>query len=90
MASVLDCNIAESKFKLQLHFYIHFWTNILEKSMDSLSSHPSYGLVPLLFFYKDDFGIKLFMNLDMPLNKEAKPNINKCPYWIIHKELICC
>ena len=31
-------------------------------------------MVPLLFFYKDDFGIKLPTKIDMLLNKETKPN----------------
>ena len=30
--------------------------------------------IPLLYFYKDGFGIKLFMKVDVPLNKETKPN----------------
>ena len=28
-------------------------------------------IVPLLFFYKDGFGIKLPSKVDMPLNKET-------------------
>ena len=31
-------------------------------------------IVPLLFFYKDDFGIKLSKKVDMQLNKETKLN----------------
>ena len=34
VANVLDCNIIESEFKLQLHYYIRFWTNTLGKSMN--------------------------------------------------------
>ena len=33
VANVLDCDIVVSKFKLQLHHYIHFRTNTLEKDM---------------------------------------------------------
>ena len=35
--------------------------------------------VSLLFFYKDDFGIKYLLKVDMPLNKETKPltNVNQ-------------
>ena len=32
----LDCGIVVSKFKLQLHYYIHFQTNNLEKGMKPL------------------------------------------------------
>ena len=31
VTNVLDCDIVESKFKIQLHYYIHFWTNALGK-----------------------------------------------------------
>ena len=31
-------------------------------------------IVPLIFFYKDDFGIKYPAKDDMPLHKETKPN----------------
>ena len=31
--------------------------------------YPSYDLNILLFFYKDDFGIKWLMKIDVPLNK---------------------
>ena len=36
MAKVLDCKIVVSKFKLQLCFYIHFWTYTLGKGMNPL------------------------------------------------------
>ena len=35
VANVLNCDIVVSEFKLQLHYYIHFWTNTLGKSMNS-------------------------------------------------------
>ena len=32
IANVLDCDFVGSEFKLQLYYYIHFWTNTpLEK-----------------------------------------------------------
>ena len=31
-------------------------------------------IVLLLFFYKDGFGIKYPIKIDVPLNKETKPN----------------
>ena len=43
MAEVLNCNLEESEFRLQLRFYIHFWTNALGKDMDVLIP-PSDGL----------------------------------------------
>ena len=30
----MDCDIVESKFELQLCYYIHFQTNALEKGMN--------------------------------------------------------
>ena len=35
-ANVLDSDIVVSKFKLQLGYYVHFWTNTLGKGMNSL------------------------------------------------------
>ena len=63
VANLLDGNIVVSKFKFQSCYYIPFWTNALGKSMKLL--------IPfrLLSFYKNDFGIKTPMKVDMPLNK---------------------
>ena len=47
-----------SKFELQLRYNIHFWTNTLEKGMNSLISPAVGQIVQLLLFYKDDFDIK--------------------------------
>ena len=33
MVKVLDCGLKVSKFKLQLHYYIHFQTNTIVKVM---------------------------------------------------------
>ena len=33
VANVLDCDIVVSEFEFQLRYYVHFWTNILEKGM---------------------------------------------------------
>ena len=35
-------------------------------------------IVSQLFFYKDGFGIKYPTNVDISLNKETKPNQQKC------------
>ena len=34
MTNVLDCDIVVSEFALQLHYYVHFGTNNLEKGMN--------------------------------------------------------
>ena len=37
---------------------------------------PAMGeIVPLLFFLENGFGIKLPTKVDVPLNKETKPNL---------------
>ena len=43
MAEVLDCSPKVSKFEPQLHYYIHFWTTTLKKSIE-LSYPCSNGL----------------------------------------------
>ena len=55
VANVLNCDIATSEFKLQSCYYTNFQTNILEKGMNFII--PPW-IVLLLFFYKNDFGIK--------------------------------
>ena len=54
MDNVLNCDIVVSEFKPQLHFYVHFWTNILGKFYEP-SDSPKY--IPQLFS-QDDFDIK--------------------------------
>ena len=39
----LDCNSVVSEFKLQLHYYVRFWTNNLGKGMNLLIPF-RYGL----------------------------------------------
>ena len=34
MVKVLDCGLKVSKFKFQLHYYIHFQANTLGKGMN--------------------------------------------------------
>ena len=36
MTKVHDCDFKVRKFELQFHYYLHFWTNALEKSMNPL------------------------------------------------------
>ena len=45
VTNVLDCDIGLSRFKLQLHYYIHFRTKTFGNSVTAI-------------FYKDGFGIK--------------------------------
>ena len=48
-------NIVVKKFKLQLCYYIHFWTNILRKGINSLMPLTMGSIIPLMSFYKDSF-----------------------------------
>ena len=52
MVNVLDCDIVKRELKLQSYSY--FQTNMLEKGIP----YAMGNIVPLLFFYKDGFGIK--------------------------------
>ena len=55
VANVLDCDIVVSEFKFHLCYYIHFWTNTLRKRYKPLAV---CWVVPLLFFFSNNFGIK--------------------------------
>ena len=58
MPDVLNYDIVLSKFKLQLHYYVHFWTNALEKGMNSFIP-ASYGLNSIMtIFFKNGFDIE--------------------------------
>ena len=50
MANLLDYNIVVTKFWSQ--YYIHFWTNALEKSMNSFIPLAVSEIIPLSFFSK--------------------------------------
>ena len=41
MSKVQDCSLDVNEFKLQWHYYVHFWTNTLGKGMNPLISPPS-------------------------------------------------
>ena len=58
MAKVLDCSVEVCEFELQLRYYIHFWNNALGKDISLLIPPAMGSIVPLLFFYRDGFGIK--------------------------------
>ena len=53
---------------------------------ERLYSADMYRIVPLLFFYKNCFGIKYPMYIYMPLNKES--NLNVFPV-IVEKRFGC-
>ena len=58
MAKELDWGLKVSEFKFQSCCYVHFRTNIFWKVTKPLTP-PAMGLiVPQLYFYKDNFGIK--------------------------------
>ena len=52
MTNVLVCDIAVSEFEIQSFHYIHFWTNSLEKVMNSLIPPDTELIVPLPIFHK--------------------------------------
>ena len=55
LANILDYDIVLREFNFQLRYYILFQTNTFWKGMNHLISP---AIIPLLSFYKDDFGIK--------------------------------
>ena len=40
MANVLDCNIVVIEFEHQLYYYVYFWINILDKSLNLIIPPP--------------------------------------------------
>ena len=72
VVNVQDCDIVGREFDLPPLYYVHFRINTFGKGY--IPSFPlAIGLIlPLIFFYKDDFGIKSITKVDMPLNKETK------------------
>ena len=56
---MINSNNIISKFELHWHYYTHFCTNALGNGMDPLISFTAMSwIVPVLFFYKDGFGIR--------------------------------
>ena len=76
MVKAMDCRIVVSEFVLQSRYYVHFRVNTLEKGMNPLILPAMGWIVPLMFFSENSFGIKQPTKVDMPLNKETKPNQN--------------
>ena len=69
VANVQSCDIVVIEFELRSCYYFHFSTN-------PLSSLAIGWIVPLLFFYKGSIGIRQPSKVDMPLNKEIKPDFD--------------
>ena len=68
MANVIDCGIIVSQFEIQSCYYDHFQTNALWKDTNFLILQLWVYIIPLLFFYKDGFGILWSMKIDISLN----------------------
>ena len=70
MTNMVGCNIVINEFKVEpLGSLLDLW----EKYEPTYT--PNYGLIVLLlFFYKNDFGIKETTKINMSLNKETKLN----------------
>ena len=58
MIKTMNNGIVVNEFELQSRYYIHFSTNTLEKGMSPLILLSMGQIVPLLFFSKEEFGIK--------------------------------
>ena len=58
VANMLDCTIIVSEFKFQLCNYVHFQTKTCEKHVNSQIDPTMGQILPLLLFYKIEFGIK--------------------------------
>ena len=76
MANILDWNIVVS-FNSSWIITLTFRLMPKGKVCNSLSQpFPCIGqILSLLFFYKDGFGIKYPIKVDMPLNKETKSKL---------------
>ena len=75
MANLPYCDIIVTEFELQLHYYVHFLRITI--GMSSFIPASVGWIVPQLFFYKDRFGTKQPIKVDMPLSKETKPKQEK-------------
>ena len=77
VANVLYYDFVVSEFELQSRYFV-FRLILLRNVMKPLTVPLAMGqIVLLLFFYKNGFGIELHRKVDMPSNKETKPNQTK-------------
>ena len=58
MDKLMNYGLEVNEFELQSRYYVHIWTNTLEKGMNPLIPPAMGDIVSLMFFYKDGFGIK--------------------------------
>ena len=58
MVNVLNCNHEVNEFELQLRYDVLFQTNTLERGMNPLFPSAMDQIAPLLYFYKNRFGIE--------------------------------
>ena len=73
----VDCDIVVNEFELQSRYYVHFRTIILWKGTNFLNPAIIAWIVPLPSFWMNGFGIKQPTKVDMPLNKETKPEMTE-------------
>ena len=72
MVKALDCGIIVREFVLQSRYYVNFRANTLGK-----------GMSPLILPYhycssrRMDLALNNLKRVDMPLNKETKPNLDE-------------
>ena len=87
---LLNCDILVSEFKLQSRYNVHFRINTLRKDINYTKFTLVMGwILLLLFLYKDGFGIKYSLDVDMPLKKETKSKKMKlCTYNFIDTRCI--
>ena len=58
MVKAMDCGNVVSEFVLQSRYLVHFRANTLGKGMNPHILPAMGKIVPLLFFYENDFDIK--------------------------------
>ena len=74
MTNVLDCDIGVREIELQSWYYVSFRANSLEKKKPLSPEVIDLMVQLLLFFYKDDFVIKLAKKVDKSL-KQRNQNL---------------
>ena len=58
MGKAVNCRIVVSEFEFQSRYYVHVRANTLGKGMNPLILPVMGKIAPLLFFEKEEFGIK--------------------------------
>ena len=65
VANGLACDIVVSEFEFKSRYCVQFRTNTFGKVMNPLILQAVGLIVLLLFFYKDNFGVKYTVKVDM-------------------------